>query len=226
MKRPRETYPLAIVPEHLSKLTVEKLPLDHIYYIAPGESDDYKDPAIFESPSKSLLMSKSHAIDMADEFPASPIGSVGVMKTFLIDPDTKTVRDYYVADLRFVGDHDLIDTDNLAAELDQEEHMAWLSSIENTIMFSAFIAADQQAKTEENGRVHGAFYGNPKLYDALDKLDKRGNKLMKKFLQRQKASEKLAQAARMVKPIESSKTKQPVVKTEEKKDLSVQFIQP
>lgn len=195
MKQPRDTFPQAIVPEHLSKLTIEKLPLDRIYYVAPGERDDYESPVIFQSPDKRLLMSKSHAIDMADEYPASPVSMVGIMRTYIIDETTDSVREHYVADLRFIGDYDLVDTENIAADSDQEEYMAWMSQIENSITFSAFIAAEQHTEVQENGKVRGAFYGNPQLYDVLEKMNKRGNKLMKKFLCRLNSSEKLAKAA-------------------------------
>lgn len=227
MKQPREAYPKAIVPEHLTKLSIEKLPFDHTYYIEPGEEDDYQPPAIYTSPDRRLVMSKNHAIDLEDEFPASPIGLVGVAKTYLINPSTNAIHEYFIADLRFISDHQLVSVEDIAPASSQEEYMAMVNELENSITFSAFIAAEGGDEIHDSGKVAGTFYGDPMLYEALKKMNKQGNKQMKKFLRRQKRSTMLAKSTiNATDKIEQSPVEQHIGKSQEAKDLSVQFLKP
>jgi hypothetical protein len=184
MKGPKH-YDRALVPEHLTKQTIEMLPFDRAYYISPGEQDDYEPPTIFVTPDRKLVMSKSSAIDMDDDIPASPIGLVGVMHVTYTDPASQTLRDAYVADLRFIGDNALVDIDPGSCDVDtQEEYMSYVNMLADAIEFDAFIAPEPFADVNDDGSIPGVYYGNPILHPELKKLRKRGNKLMRRFMQR------------------------------------------
>lgn len=212
----RPTYEQALVPEHLTKLTIEKLPFEKPFYVTPGERDDYEAPSVFVTADRRLMMARSAAIDMDAAYPASPLGLIGVMRVPLIGADNN-VREAYVADLRFLEDHQLVDTDDMqAGVVDQEEYMAWAEAIANSVQFEAFIAPEA-GEDIDDGAPSGTFYGNPELYDFLKKLRKRGNKRMKKFMQREaKADPKLATAL----PVK------PAAKADKSADLTPVFLPP
>lgn len=215
MKTPRDPIPLAVVPEHLTKLTIEKLPYDKAYYVSPGEHDDYEPPAIFVDPSRRLKMSKSHAIDTDHDKPTTPLGLVGVMRTYIIsDSLHQPIRDVYVADLRFVEDHQLVDTDEITSGLlEQEEYMHWVAELEHTIEFSAFIAPEKGSEYTRKKIPPGTMYGNEELYGVLESLRERSDKIMKKFMKKEARQKKIAKVA--VQAGEEKKDEAP------KKDLAV-----
>lgn len=181
MKQSRETYPQAIVPEHLTKLTIENIPLDKPFYISPGERDDYQAPAVFVDHDNRLRMSRSTAVEPMDT--KWPIGHVGIMRSAQIDPETNTVRDIYIADLRMIETHSLVDYDEaVSAASDQEEYMAYVNELNDSIVFDGFIAAEADGmETEDVAR--GIFYGNEALHPILNTLDKRTKKLVKRAMQ-------------------------------------------
>lgn len=210
-------YSQALVPEHLVKLSIEKLPLEEAYYITPGERDDDRDPAIFVTPDRRLKMARSYAIDMDHAHPANPIGLVGVMHVAALNPDTLTIQEAYIADLRFIENHQLVDTDELTGSLlDQEEYVAWLAAIEDSVEFAGFIAPEAEFEIDED-IPKGVFYGNPSLYPFLKKLRKRSNKIMKKFMEREAKPDMTVESSTVdeQKPINK--------KGKESSDLSVEF---
>lgn len=197
MKAPRDPIPLAVVPEHLTKLTIDKLPYDKPYYVSPGERDDYEPPVVFVDPNRRLKMSRSYAIDINHDKPTTPLGLVGVMRVVTIsDSLAQPIRDVYVADLRFLEDHQLVDSDEITSGvLDQEEYMHWVAELENTIEFSAFIAPEQGSEYTKKNIPPGTMYGDSNLYSALEMLRERSDKIMKKFMRREATAKKMANVA-------------------------------
>jgi len=185
-----EHYEQALVPEHLTRLTIENLPLDEAFYISPGERDDYEPPAVFVSPDRHLKMRCDYAIDPDDDSPVSPIGLVGAMRVVLIDSDKNTIKDHYIADLRFLEYHSLVDADEMQGSiLDQEAYMLFVEALEESVQFDAFIALDEDYEFDVDEKIPGgAFYGTPDLHPYLKLLRKRSNKLMKMFLEHQAKS--------------------------------------
>lgn len=219
----RQHYEQALVPEHLTKLTIEKLPFEKAFYVTPGERDDYEAPAIFVTADRRLSMSRSAVIDMDDAYPASPLGLVGVMRVPLIGSESG-VREAYIADLRFIEDHQLVDTDDLGVNLaDQEEYMSWIAAMEDSIQFEAFIAPERGAEFDES-IPSGVFYGNPELHELLKKLRRRGNKRMKKFMQREYKADTKLQGTQTVKPAGNGNPNDKP--TKKSQDLSVVFSPP
>ncbi|NCU38520.1 hypothetical protein EOL96_05705 [Candidatus Saccharibacteria bacterium] len=182
-----EPYPRALVPEHLTSLSIEKLPLDTPYFLSPDADDDDELPVFFVDTERRLRVSKSAEIDPDDEFPTSPFGLVGIMKTIAIDPLTQTFREVYVADLRFIEDHQLMDGGQAAIDIDdQEDYMHWQSFVNNCIAVDGFIAPEEGAEIDKDA-PKGTLYGDEQLHDSLKFLRKKGNKIMKKFVKRQVA---------------------------------------
>lgn len=193
MKQPRDSYLQAFVPDHLTKLTIDKLPYDTPYCVSPGERDDYEPTALFVDQDRELRMSRSFAIDASDDSPRGLelLGLVGVMRSAVIDPkakakDKNSVRDVYVADLRFIEAHTLVDSDESSASIaDQEEYMHYVNELENSIKFDGFIAAEQELM--ENDEIpRGDFYGSEAVHPMLDILAKRSKKLAKHALRQLK----------------------------------------
>lgn len=181
----KEPYPRALVPEHLTSLSIEKLPLDTPFFLSPDDYNDDELPVFFVDAERRLRISKSAEIDPDDEFPASPFGLVGIMKTIAIDPLTQTFREVYVADLRFIEDHQLMDGGQDEIDMDdQEEYMHWQSFLNNCIVVDGFIAPEKGAEIDKDV-PRGTLYGDEKLHDSLKFLRKKGNKIMKKFVKRQ-----------------------------------------
>ncbi len=182
---PEHHYQRALVPEHLTKLTIEKLGLGEVYYVSPGERDGYEPCPIFVSQDRELKMMKSHAIDLDDRNPTSPIGLIGIMHIAPMDPQTGRIRDMYIADLRFIESHQLTDTEDLNNGLvDQEEFMEMVAMQEESIRFDGFIAPEL-GKDMERDIPKGIFYGDPSLHPFLKKLRKKGTRLMRQFIEQQ-----------------------------------------
>lgn len=186
MKGPIFHHNRALVPEHLKKQTIETAEFDVPFYIEPGDEDDYEEsPVVFVAPGDRLVMSRTETLNRADAYPQEPLGKVAVMRVMLMNPETFTVRDAYVADLRLVGDGGLLSAEQL--EIDGEnqgEYMRMANLLEDTITFDAFIAAEGDFDiTDPN--VPGAFYGSPELYPFLRTLRKRGNEVLARYIERQ-----------------------------------------
>lgn len=189
MQKPIDQYPQPLVPEHLTSLTIEKLPLEVPYYVSPGEQDEFEELVLFVTDDRHLKMSKSHALKPSDASPSSPVGLVPVMRVPVIDAERQTVSEAYVADLRFIENHQLVDTKGVLAGMDdQEEFMAWLATIEDSVDFAAFIALEDDDEISKN-IPSGAFYGDPGLYPFLEQLRKKSDGTMKKVLKRQAKNE-------------------------------------
>lgn len=185
MKELDRHYPRPLVPEHLTKLTIEKLPLSEVFFISPGERDDYQAPAIFVTAERELVMAKSYAIDADDAYPSNPLGLIGVMRIPIIDERSNSIRDAFVADLRFIDNHQLVDAEDTALEnVDQEQFMAWVSSIEDSVVFEGFIAPEPDEDMDRD-IPKGIFYGATELHPFLKQLRKRSNRVMKKYIKRQ-----------------------------------------
>jgi hypothetical protein len=184
MKGPKH-YDRALVPEHMTKQTIENLPVGKVFYVTPGERDDYDEPAIFVTPDRRLVMSKDHAIDVDDQYPPTPLERVGIMHEFIPDGLTGG-RDVYVADLRYIVENELVDIDpgNCDAET-QEEYMAYLDMLTNTVQFDAFIAPKRGAEVNDDGVVPWTSHGDPALLPLLKTLRKHGDKRMRKYMQRE-----------------------------------------
>lgn len=184
MKRQIDEYPKPLVPEHLTKLTIEKLPFEEPFFIPPGDRDDYEDGAIFVTEDRILRMSKSFAVSPEAAHPVSPVGLVGVMRIPRFDAESQTVSEVFIADLRFIEDHQLVDAGGIALDAsDQEEFMAWVDTINDSVSFAAFIAPEHGSEIDDDV-PKGTLYGDPSLYPHLKKLRKGGDEAMKKFLKR------------------------------------------
>ncbi len=224
MKRPEYHYDQPLVPDHLTKLTVENLPVEKAFYISPGERDSYNDDtAIFVAPDRRLMMSKTYDIDPDDAHGSSPIGRVGISRVWLMNSETMTPRQVIIADLRFLEDHQLVDSDEMKEEMiDQEGFMGALAALEDSVQIDAFIAAEAGEDFDEKNIPKGTFYGNPELYPHLKKLRKRGNKIMKQVLKIEAERGPNAESA------EEQPSTEETVPTEQKPtdqttDLSVKF---
>lgn len=194
MKKPRDTYPSARVPEHLTRLTVEKLPFDSPCYILPGELDDFEPPSIFVTPDRKLKISSGCEIPPAGTYPANPIGLIGIMRTFIIDPNTRQIREVLIADLRFIEPHQLVDFDDILSSLqgqDQEEFMHAAAWVDKALFIDGFIAAEPE---DDSDIPTGSLYGDELLYEPLLRLGSQSDTLMQSFLD--KAAKKAAPSAK------------------------------
>lgn len=102
-------HPGALVPEYLTSLTIEKIPVDTPYYVNPGDpTDDNSTSALFVTDDKQLRMSRSEIIDPESDYTGTPIGMVGIMKTLVTD-EQLGLREVYIADLRFIDNNAILD---------------------------------------------------------------------------------------------------------------------
>jgi len=191
----QDFYPQALVPTHLTKLTVDKLPFDEPFYTAPGKEDDPEEPpAIFVGPDRSLKMSKYHSIDPDNRHLVSPLGMVGIMRTCVITPSS--VKDAFVADLRFIDDYQLADLGEAINDCDdQEEYMDMVAYLGNSVTFEAFIAPEQITETDDD-MPRDAFYGDQELYGATATLQEYGNELLEQYREEQERRRQAAAEAR------------------------------
>lgn len=173
---------MPFVPEYLSKLTIDKLPIEKAYYIDVDDNAPYDPPAVFVTPERRLHMSRSYSIDPEANTPASPLGRMGVMHITPVDPKTGILHDTYIADLRFLEPHQLADlNDDLRSAADPEERLAVLSILEDSVAFEGFIAPESGSNIDK-AIPEGTFYGAPVLHPFLEQLQKRGTKIMKKHI--------------------------------------------
>jgi hypothetical protein len=219
-----EFYEQAIVPEHLTKMTIENLPLDEAFYISPGERDDYEPPAVFVGPDRKLMISRSHAIDMDENSPGNPLERVGIMRVALINTITESLGEYCIADLRFIEWYSLIDTDELSQGVaDQEDYMSFVDMVRDAVQVDAFIALDDDEINVDKKMPDGTFYGPSELHDSLKQLQKRSNKIMKRFM-RQRVRIIPKDSVNTTKP--GDKTANPEQPKKPAQDLSVKFSPP
>ena len=189
MKRPDVPFENPFVPDYLTELTIENLPLDVPYYIEPGSREDYEAPAVFVTGERRLAMSKQFIIDDEDRHPHSPLELVGVMRTIYYDEQNGPTT-AYVADTRFLPPYSLSDFDQLQFSGDnQEEFMAWSEHIKNVVHFAGFLSLHPKAEIKRSGAMPAAeVYGHAGMYPALDRLRKVGDKSIKRFMQSQNAA--------------------------------------
>lgn len=129
-------------------------------------------------------MSKSHAIADYTSKPANTLGLVGVMKTFYADPATGQLSEKYIADLRYVGSHQLVDSSSTAPDItDQESYMNYVAWLADSIAFDGFVATDS-SEGGVNSIPAGSFYGDAALHDALAALCSSGDKIMEDYYNR------------------------------------------
>lgn len=182
MTGPKYHYERALVPEFLTRQTIETIPLDEPYYISPGERDDHTEAAVFMLPDRSLVMPRSYCIDMDDKDPGYIAGKVGVMRIALIDNLRGEVRTAYVADLRFIEDNALVDKDTNAKIIETPDGiMNTVHDALDTVTFEAFIASEQGADLED-GLLPATYYGNPVFYPHLDVLREQSDLFFARFL--------------------------------------------
>lgn len=186
--RLNDQFPKAKIPDHLTRLSIEKLPLDTAFYISPGEEEDYEPPVMFVDDERNLRISNRAAIDIDDQTPTITAGLVGIMKTIVTDPETKIFREVLIADLRFIEDHQLISNqDTKPGEGDQEAYSNWLDHMNDTVIVDAFIAPELGVEPDSL-TPKGVFYGSQDMHDSLKFLRKNANKIVKKSTGRKSKS--------------------------------------
>ena len=209
-----EHYDRALVPEHLTGLTIENLPLDEAFFIFPGENNGYDTPTVFVGPGRELMINSECDIDMGTNKPGTPVGRVGIMRTMVINPGTNEVTEHVIADLRFVEWHSLMHIDNSSQDMsDQESFMIVVDFVADSTAVDAFIAPDKDFDFEKSKKIpEGTFFGPPELYPNLEALQKRGSKLMKKVLDRRVSNKSKV-----------TESPEPVVTIEERKNRAGEF---
>lgn len=191
MTRPRDHYPLPIVPEHLSGMTIERLPLDTPVYVKLGGDEIYDDPTFFVSEDRHLMMSKSYDITYDDQHPTNPRGCIGIMRVAIINPATGRIEDKLIADLRLLNDAPLTDLANRAPDMtDQETYMSYASMLENSVTFDGFVASDSEPPITDTV-PQGLYYGATELHVALEFLEKCSNMKLKKYIRTQQKFDKI-----------------------------------
>lgn len=226
MKRQKH-YPGALIPEHLTTMTVEHLPLDTPFYVMPGDPKDKDEPlTVFTTDDRKLRMSRTEIIDGDADVPHMPMGHVGIMRT-LVPDEQHGMREVYVADLRLVDNHEIINLGNASlVESDQEDFMDWTAMVTETVHIEAFIAPDADDEFDPHEDFpKGALYGDDSLYPALKLLRKRTNKVMKRFA-RQQANPDFMGDAEVEDAESTSSEKQRKQIGAKSTSLSVKFIQP
>lgn len=186
MESQNNNYEQAFVPEHLTALTIDILPLDEVYYIEPDDRDTYETtPGIFVADNRNLKMSRDYSIDMDDGACEVPVGRVAIMRVALIDPEALTVRDAFIADLRFIENHQLTDMARLmSGSSNQEESMYLADVIGNSVAFNGFIAPEADFEIDQD-IPEGTLYGPESLHPHLEFLRGRTNEVMERYLQRE-----------------------------------------
>lgn len=187
MRQP-DNYPGALVPSHLTSLTVDKLPADRAFFVSPGDpyEDDADSPVIFVADDRQLRMSRIEIISPDTEHVPDIIGRVGIMRTLLTDPQFG-FREAYVADLRFIDNNGILDigSPSLAGH-DQELFMDWIDMVDASVVFDGFIAPEPGDEFDVDEKLsRGVLYGSEAVRPALKRLRKRGNRAMKSFMMRQ-----------------------------------------
>ncbi len=227
MKRPKR-YPGALVPEFLTTFTIEGLKTDKPVFIYPGNADDDESPPLFVTSDRKLRIDKNHIIDGDDAYPEGTQERVGIMKTLIPDP-TNGFKEVYVADLRFVDNHQIVDIANASSfGNDQEAYVDWLGMVEDSIEFDAFIAPEFNDELDvEEDVPGGVFYGNEQLYPALRILRKKSNRITKRYMERETRRIEMMKAAEQDEPEEAVEepeiSDQVKVNTDKPKTLEIKF---
>lgn len=220
----RDNYPKALVPEHLVKTEISRLPLETAFYLDPSDShdsDDYEPPVFFVMSDGELRTRLSAEVDRSEAYPGSPMGLIGIMRVAVIDGDN--LIEGLIADLRFIEDGQLTAVDDEPPE-DQEEFNYWLAVNADTKTIDAFIAPEEGATINNRGLIGGDFYGPELFYDALDVMRKRGNKILKAYQKREKKQAEKPEIKKTV--ADSSETKPEEKKAANRSSLTVSFVPP
>ena len=198
----RETFPRAVVPEHLTARTIGNLPPDEPVAIPlfQDTAEYYKKPTLLVDGNRNLRVRPSTEVPLTPVGAAkSPLGRAGIMRIALIGNDAIQIG--IVADLRFLK-KPIFELGSEAPE-DVEEARDWWQQQEESIIVNAFIANDPNS-------YNGAYYGPEEFYPALNRLRKHGNKALQNFqrYKRSRSNNKPASAhknpARQSSPFNSS----------------------
>lgn len=183
MAKSNRHYDKPLVPEYMTRLTIDKLPFDTAYYVNPGEQDDFGPPKLFVTQDRQLKMACAQPISPEDTEPNTPLGLVGVMRVMVYsgEGDDKDVHEAYIADLRFIDFHGLINTDETAEGVDERIRDEALTYLNNSIAFHGFIAPEYDPDSDDD-IPKAVYYGPGNLRDHLKALKKQGNRAMKAFV--------------------------------------------
>ena len=193
MINPADIYPKALVPEFLTELSIEKLPLETPLYIHIDELDEY-DVGLFVDSESRLRISKDCQLPPASEETDSPIGKIGIMKTHVIDSEARSLRCAYVADLRFIDNHRLSTMPHNSPDM-EEEYMDIIDELNDSIAFDAFVTKNLERR-DRRGEPMAAFYGDESFHEALSTLGDQGDRLMNRYLKSQKKAKLAAKATK------------------------------
>jgi len=192
------TFDQAKVPGYMQQLEIDTLPANQAFFIEPAAEQSWKSdmPAIIvNKKTNGLYLDGTTEVDADQHKPTSPLGQVGIMRVEAIGPDGKTVS-FFVADLRFIENHELSVVDDLDdAPDDSEDFNSWVEYKNELREVVAFIAPIPGTEASKKGIVPASYYGPEKYYGALDDLRQQGDKILTKSVRRQRQSLKLAKAA-------------------------------
>lgn len=206
------SFEQAEVPSYLLKLEVDSIPANTPFFIDTESEQPWNESPtmLVDGRTGSLYLDGSAEIDADNYKPSSPLGYVGIMRAETIDMSGKVVS-YFVADLRFIQNHELSVVDDINnTPTDQEEFNSWMEFKETLRNVTAFVAPVPGAKASKNGIIPSLYYGPEDQYGMLDVLRERGDKIISKNLKRQQQQKKLAQqASRDATPLVDNQSTEP-----------------
>lgn len=203
------SFERAEVPSYMLKLEVDSIPTNTPFYIDTESEQPWSESPtmLVDKRTGSLYLDGSAEIDANNYKPSSPLGYVGIMRAETID-DSGIVS-YFVADLRFIENHELSVIDDINnTPTDQEEFNSWMEVKETLRNVTAFIAPVPGAKASKDGVIPSLYYGPEQQYAMLDALRERGDKIIAKNLKQQQRQKKLAKKATedTIPPVDSQST--------------------
>ena len=189
----------ATLPPHLNRNTVANLPEESPRYICP-------DDVSMRETTGELFLYDDNQFSKSSKNPKKLIGSVGIMKAAIVDPETNDLMTGYVADLRHIKSaDDFEDAAEEDAPDDQEEFSYWQEEREHEVPIAAvaFWGVDgKETVTQGDGRFANAAIHLATLSDKLEK------KLAKEEAERRKKAKKAAaKAAKEAKAVAKSTAK-------------------
>lgn len=191
------SFEQAEVPAHLLKLEVDTLPANRAFYLESESEKAWDDSATMavDKRTGTLYLDGSTEIDSGSDRPTTPLGLVGVMRVETIG-EGGNVLSFFVADLRFIDNHELSVIDDMDdAPTDQEEFNRWSEFKKDLREVVAFVAPIPDTEASKRSAIPALYYGPEEYYGALDALRERGDKLLAKTVKKQRQANKLAKAA-------------------------------
>ncbi|MFZ1360833.1 MAG: hypothetical protein WAS27_02290 [Candidatus Saccharimonadales bacterium] len=182
-------FPRPLVPSHYIKQTIKRLPYDVPRYISVdnddewgGGLDNFAVSTFFVDATGGLrVMGDTEIYEGEADIARSPLGRIGIMRAALIE-EGSALRDVYVADMRFLGSHQLCYFDDMVGPTaDQSDHMVAAQVLEESIVCEGIIAAEQDTHCSRRNIPKGTFYGNERLYPILTALRKFGSQAMREY---------------------------------------------